>query len=382
MPDDNYNTNILDFLRQGPTIPSSGIVDPTQIESMTHQQTQPPDATSRVVGRMQQWPGMAAQHVIDALKAGPELTRDFMQGQTSSDDPAAIQRAFGVAGTLAAPAPATAARGSAGIFGGKLAQGADLSARDTAMALQKARTPPTEIFDKTGWFQGKDGQWRFEISDKGMETKPLPNANKSDAISGPLDAFVDHDKLFQAYPNSRHLNVKIDPEIEGATYLHGNQQILLGGKIGKEGLTDRQQDSLIHELQHHIQGTEGFGSGGSVGRTHSNVMNVIGGLLANPHLSPEQFDKVLDARSAFSRGNADVPWEMYKRIPGEVEARNASNRFSQGKFGVALPPLSGYDPYRHSRYPWASEDVPRLLQYDYLRKGIHGMGRRTPHYEP
>ena len=132
-----------------------------------------------------------------------------------------------------------------------------------------------------------------------------------------------------------------------------------------------QQANLIHELQHHVQRAEGFTGGGSQQGALGAVRQHLANLANNPDLSPVQEDKLMEATGHVSPGvRRDVNWEMYKRIPGEVEARNAANRFSQGKFGAALPPVPGYDPYRHSKYPWASEDVPRLLQYDYLQRGM------------
>mgnify|MGYP000597516014 CR=1 FL=1 len=62
-------------------------------------------------------------------------------------------------------------------FGGENARRADLEALDRAQDMERRNVAMDTIFRETGWFQGTDGKWRFEIDDSGMEYDPT-------AISG------------------------------------------------------------------------------------------------------------------------------------------------------------------------------------------------------
>lgn len=57
-------------------------------------------------------------------------------------------------------------------FGGENARRADLEALDRAQDMERRNVAMDTIFRETGWFQGTDGKWRFEIDDSGMEYDP------------------------------------------------------------------------------------------------------------------------------------------------------------------------------------------------------------------
>jgi len=52
-----------------------------------------------------------------------------------------------------------------GIFGGRLAKTADHAALAKAEEMAAAGAPREDIWNQTGWFQGADKKWRFEIPD-------------------------------------------------------------------------------------------------------------------------------------------------------------------------------------------------------------------------
>ena len=156
------------------------------------------------------------------------------------------------------------------------------------------------IRQKTGWFRGADGKWRWEIDDSGAETdtkwgflrnpdakrynelfekvylndtataedlnelqildKNLKGVRKSPLY---LDEIVRHDKLFEAYPALRDVKVRFEANTgnaEGAYHDGFNEIVLRAGlKLEPEKL----KDTLIHEIQHAIQSTEGFSGGSS-----------------------------------------------------------------------------------------------------------------------
>ena len=54
-------------------------------------------------------------------------------------------------------------------FAGQNAETADVAALDEAKRLLKDGADSETVRQETGWFQGMDGKWRFEIDDSGME---------------------------------------------------------------------------------------------------------------------------------------------------------------------------------------------------------------------
>jgi hypothetical protein len=44
--------------------------------------------------------------------------------------------------------------------------------------MQAAKSDPEQIWQETGWYQGKDGQWRSEINDKASKLKKIPNLDE------------------------------------------------------------------------------------------------------------------------------------------------------------------------------------------------------------
>ena len=111
-------------------------------------------------------------------------------------------------------------------------------------------------------------------------------------------------KLYAAYPHLR--DVKVEPAPPGATY-HG--AVWEGqNRMEMASLSARDfQATLLHEIQHLIQAREGFARG-----TSSAVYQAMG-------------------------YSAEEAWELYHRSAGEVEARNAAERWEQGIAGQGLP---------------------------------------------
>lgn len=185
-------------------------------------------------------------------------------------------------------------------YAGEKAKNADKAALNTAKEMEKNGADAETIRQKTGWFRGADGKWRWEIDDSGAETdtkwgflrnpdakrynelfekvylndtataedlnelqildKNLKGVRKSPLY---LDEIVRHDKLFEAYPALRDVKVRFEANTgnaEGAYHDGFNEIVLRAGlKLEPEKL----KDTLIHEIQHAIQSTEGFSGGSS-----------------------------------------------------------------------------------------------------------------------
>lgn len=185
-------------------------------------------------------------------------------------------------------------------YAGEKSKNADKAALNTAKEMEKNGADAETIRQKTGWFRGADGKWRWEIDDSSAETdtkwgflrnpdakrynelfekaylydsataedlnelqildKNLKGVRKSPLY---LDEIVRHDKLFEAYPALRDVKVRFEANTgnaEGA-YHDGFNEIVLRARLKLE--PEKLKDTLIHEIQHAIQSTEGFSGGSS-----------------------------------------------------------------------------------------------------------------------
>lgn len=187
-------------------------------------------------------------------------------------------------------------------YAGEKAKNADKAALNTAKEMEKGGTDAETIRQKTGWFRGADGKWRWEIDDSDAETdtkwgflrnpdakrynelfekvylhdtataedlnelqildKNLKGVRKSPLY---LDEIVRHDKLFEAYPTLRDVKVRFEANTgnkEGSYHPEENEFVLRTGlKLEPEKL----KNTLIHEIQHAIQEQEGFARGTNPG---------------------------------------------------------------------------------------------------------------------
>ena len=187
-------------------------------------------------------------------------------------------------------------------YAGRNAENADLDALHEAERYEMQGVDAETIRQKTGWFRGADGKWRWEIDDSGAETdtkwnflrnpdakrynelfekaylydtataedlnelqildKNLKGVRKSPLY---LDEIVKHDKLFEAYPTLRDVKVRFEANTgnkEGSYHPEENEFVLRTGlKLEPEKL----KNTLIHEIQHAIQKQEGFARGANPG---------------------------------------------------------------------------------------------------------------------
>jgi len=261
------------------------------------------------------------------------------------------------------------------MFGGEQAIGAPLESLKGAKELQAAGEPSENIYEKTktptttGWFQGPEGKWRFEFSDK--EAKFNPNAlaqmHRGEQIK--LEQLLQHPELFKYYPHLKDVNLQsVTPEEEESGLLGSYNSTTNVLKLLKDPAKAR--STLMHELQHMIQSKEKWAKGGSdeapgelvnlseIYKTSDYLKDKIEKIIQiekefDPKLkaakSVEEHKKLLDERddawkkvnevyanrvkeqenienkvNQFKRNFSN--YEIYKRLGGETEARNVQNR--------------------------------------------------------
>lgn len=200
----------------------------------------------------------------------------------------------------------TQGRGAQLLYAGENAKTADLNALTRAAEMEADGTDAQTIRRATGWFRGMDGKWRFEIDDSGMEYRrdgdarlmeesgyrrlqeltdkwarnaenrgePLTaeEAAESERLEGEyydrawaekyeLADFLHHSDLFEAYPALRHTSLVFKETMPGVNgyYDRSTDTIVLSKDL--VGSPDR---TLVHEIQHIIQGTEKFAGGSNL----------------------------------------------------------------------------------------------------------------------
>lgn len=201
--------------------------------------------------------------LADALTAPARAYR----GEIPEDQ--MVPEAFNFAGNLTlggllSPKPAN----TVGIFGGRLAKTADQEALARAEQMAQSGAPREQIWNETGWFQGPDKQWRFEIPDQHSMMAVDPEIG-----AGVVAGNIHHPKLIEAYPHLKDVLYTTDKEFIGPVEgLHFTGKTSQGERvtgIGINPLSKDQRSTMLHEIQHSIQEKEGFSPGS--GRDRSQI---------------------------------------------------------------------------------------------------------------
>jgi hypothetical protein len=241
-------------------------------------------------------------------------------------------------------------------FAGMRSRTADARSSLTAMSRISKGEDAETVRRETGWFQGADGRWRYEISDRDAKIKLadrpvaarfdtreraeaannrvkgrgvvqvggrwsfIPNrgpetigqALSSDAGGEPIQTgtfpttvgrLLDHPALFAAYPELRMMRVGLLPPSS-----RSRGRVSADGIYLREDLSmDEARSTLLHELQHGIQHIEDFATGGNL----------------------DYVRNLQEYREAIADGATPpdmAAFEVYRRLAGEVEARNVQAR--------------------------------------------------------
>lgn len=231
-----------------------------------------------------------------------------------------------------------------GVFAGPTAKTANMAKLKKAEALEKTGQSEEQIWKETGWFRGADKKWRFEIDDRNAKFNPGEHKQVR-----PMGEVLEHRELYKAYPNLKNINTETF-SASGEGFHWGTNpaapkrekiRVPTGNTIydepflsspGAENISSSRNVAL-HEIQHAIQDREGFATGGNP-RELLPLVEKEFDKITDPHVYQEMMDK-----------KKEVAHEAYKRLAGEVEARNVSRR------------SGGSD-----KYPRMTEDRPREKQ--------------------
>ena len=281
-----------------------------------------------IAGRYSPVAGAALQTVPTALGVALGAKPAMQQGRQLSNSLGALQQRM-IANASAPKTLNMGFRGQRGTFAGINALTADKEALAKAKAMIAQGVDPEDVWKETGWGRGADGKWRFEIDDSKIN---LHNKHTRDVYN--ISDAMDENDLLRAYPiikddflavgrNDRHLGDYTMGMISDST-TPNQKSISIRRELSNDGMikTDELKSVLMHELQHAIQEREGFARGGN----------------------PEQF-----------RGFYKDPYEAYRKLGGEVEARMVQNRMD-------LTPQQRRDIYPFAVGRYGYEDIPKSEQ--------------------
>ncbi len=280
-------------------------------------------------------------------------------------------------------------------YGGVNANTADQKTLARAQEIQMQGEDDERVRKETGWHTGMEGKLRFEIDDSKMKYhrggdaafsrnhpdyaeyqklvdkmltgsaeawKPedqgrLQELDKTwgreygrlservDRGSATLEDVIDHEELFQAYPQLRNVRVEFK-ELPGNTqgyFSPSENKIALDSK-----LRSAPEATIIHEIQHAIQKAEGFASGASpeywqqhrdeakeariadireeIARLEEQLPWDLNRWTAEDDAIEAKIGELEDSIIDIQNGVGMDSYDLYRNTAGEIEARDAASR--------------------------------------------------------
>lgn len=280
-------------------------------------------------------------------------------------------------------------------YGGVNANTADQKTLARAQELQMQGEDDERVRKETGWHTGMEGKLRFEIDDSKMKYhrggdaafsrshpdyaeyqklvdkmltgsaeawKPedqerLQELDKTwgreygrlservESGNATLEDVIDHEELFQAYPQLRNVRVEFK-ELPGNTqgyFSPSENKIALDSK-----LRSAPEATIIHEIQHAIQKAEGFASGASpeywqqhrdeakeariadireeIARLEEQLPWDLNRWTAEDDAIETKIGELEDSIIDIQNGVGMNSYDLYRNTAGEIEARDAATR--------------------------------------------------------
>jgi len=269
-------------------------------------------------------------------------------------------------------------------YAGIEARGADESALRQAGWMESEGKDEEEIRRLTGWFLGPDDKWRWEINDSKSKLLIPNNIREYNDVFrkqiidkyGPdyemrLKDVWDNPELFKAYPEMKDKKVRIEVAMfkgeAAASYNDETDEIMIrletpSSKDNIKISSGELKKTIGHEGMHVVQRIEGFARGGSPETAALNpeaysgeIKSLLGELktteladkgdlgklakkywgtglrgkdwerLATLRKETPETAKIL-GRIKKAKGEMGTPMEVYRRLAGEIEARDVSAR--------------------------------------------------------
>ena len=227
-----------------------------------------------------------------------------------------------------------------------------MDALNMAKGMTNANVDPKTIKAVTNWELAPDGKWRFEIMDYDINEEKLHEALNNDDIPFKLELadLYNNEELYNAYPYMRRYSVLFtDLGKDTDSYYDEDEHLIAintGMKEADIGI------ALIHEIQHAIQGIEGFVKGGTPDEFRFNTISLFN---LNSELKmlkrlrkkttnnakQQNYDqrianieaRIEEVKQNGLDGKVEVDGQLYdntddayRHLGGEIEAYNVENR--------------------------------------------------------
>jgi len=217
------------------------------------------------------------------------------------------------------------------IFAGEKAATKVGKTNDLAKAkdLENNGVDAQTIWNETGFAKGQDGNWRFEIDDSGASIKDLSEYTVDKDTTIKAKDYLDHPKLYEAYPELAELNVKpfnfnLEPNVFGY-YSDVDKEININPTsqktLAEYSLPATAQEKLklgksVHEFQHPIQNIEGHGTGSSPAAEAGRVLQEEG--LVVPREEIAKLNKQLETDKTLSFDERKAIATRIKNLHDEI----------------------------------------------------------------
>lgn len=210
-----------------------------------------------------------------------------------------------------------------------------------ARKMEEEKKDAKAIKMATGWERGADGKWRYEMPDaKIKDTMDVGGGHivkryEDDMLwnGGKLFDVIDAPELFKAYPQLKGVRIDTDA-IMNDMPSHGEYDSKTNTITIHADELKYMNDILNHEIQHAIQGIEGFATGGSPTTIRGEVKKRFNEVTKQiKQLRAEDKEDEAKALIEKNRGLYDAymkndDFNSYKSLAGEVEARNVQERMN------------------------------------------------------
>ncbi len=243
-----------------------------------------------------------------------------------------------------------------------------------------------EIFNATGFWVDRGGQWRWELSDEKFRFKSvfMDEASRKTYTKFSLEQAIDHPALFKAIPEMKKTKIQIviESELPGwGAYIESKDLIKI---------TSLNLDNLAHELQHvadvklksmftgtSVRAMEAVQRNELVDRLWKTVTDIetlkdlkaifLGGFgkeenvrslskyIKNISKSPEKSSEAVKITEALLEYQREEAFESYLKDPGEMNARLNARRRKMSKWE------------RKEKPPW--ETLEEMLYEEGLTEG-------------
>ncbi len=269
-------------------------------------------------------------------------------------------------------------------FIGKNAKTADLERLKYAKKYIKEGHGPERIRQDFGWFQGKDGKWRYEIPSGKVKPIRTNEVYLLDELSDTLDSIYDSKELYDAYPELAKTKVHIksfnDEYQDYYGYIDSDNEIYLNNNLLQGDIIDNPKYLRLSKMMKKLENTNEYKKykkietdflndrynaekmkqyqkacedfyNSDVGKYYEEIENKISD--TDPYVQlwnkdaqetlPHEIQHIIQDKEGFAVGG-NIGVDNYENYLGEIEAEDVANRvFMTEEQRRKTPPKSHFN---------------------------------------